>query len=84
MTLHRKMPSIAHAELRMLQGIAATIVMDAATSIGISRCRFGCFELTAQRFEINEVQDKVAMELIVSYAGEIIEYDRGHVHRHSI
>ncbi|MES2353108.1 MAG: hypothetical protein V4568_01700 [Pseudomonadota bacterium] len=84
MTTQRTTPSIAHAELRMLQGIAATIVMDAANNIGVSRCRFGRFELTAQRFGNTEVQDKVTMELMVTYAGEIIEYDRGHIPRRSI
>jgi hypothetical protein len=83
MTDQRAAPCITDAELRMLQSVAATILAEAIHGMGLSRCRFGSFELTARRFENNNKwKDKIAMALIVSYAGEIIEYDRGLLPRH--
>ena len=81
MTEQSKFPCLTHAEWRMLQGVAAMLLTE-AFSDGISRCRFGRFELMAQRFDSESAKDKVAMALIVSCCGEVIEYDRGLISIH--
>jgi len=70
---------VSHVQFRMLQGVAATTVAEAWRA-GFSQARVGRFGLTARRWENCLTTNGVTMELVVSYDGEVIEYDVGPPH----